>query len=316
MLRMHWILLGLILFVGAAQSQEPAPTKEEGKTTAKQSGEKQIGTATRPFVVTVRPAEENEKEAKASNEERQNKKQSEADVVWWTKVLGILAGMQFLALLLHAGIFLYQSKRQKETVKTMRDEFTATHRPWISPEIKLASPLTYGDDGWHIAVEYCIRNVGNGPATNTDVWVQVIPSVNSWSVDSLKGRSIAEMPTLGTDTATELSNLCNTAMASGKSKVGFGRTIFPGGEARGTLHTHGSRALFTRAKELENYCGQFHVIFCVGYGFTFDESQHVTAKAFVVYKRDSGNIDLSGESVALSNLSFVPAPDTKTDYAT
>jgi len=54
-----------------------------------------------------------------------------------------------------------------ETVKLGREQYAATHRPWIKVELKLLSDLKRGSDGGRrIDLVFKIKNVGNTPAQN------------------------------------------------------------------------------------------------------------------------------------------------------
>ncbi len=158
---MRWLVLSLALIVGVAQSQENAPTKEERKASTKKSTPKQIGTEARPLVITVQPTEEDKKEAQAREQERKNKSKSDEGLVTWTKVLAWIAGFQFLALLLHAGIFYYQSRKLKQTVGEMRREFISTHRPKLILRDAYATEEVRGE---RFVVLYTIANVGGSGA--------------------------------------------------------------------------------------------------------------------------------------------------------
>src|SRR2546427_3939213 len=120
---MRWFLLSLALVIGSAQSQDRTPQQQLQRRDVKNE---QIGTEKRPVVITVQPTKEDKKEAEARAGERQNKKQSDADLVWWTRVLGILAGLQFFALIGHAIIFRSQAQALRDTIGEMQKATRAT----------------------------------------------------------------------------------------------------------------------------------------------------------------------------------------------
>ena len=243
----------------------------------------------------------------------------------WTSVLA-LSTLGLLAATFLAGRDTRRMASAAENGnKLTRDMLVATNRPWISVRVELESPLKFSPpNGWQITVAYTLSNVGHSPAASTDVVANMIPFVmTTWPVDSLNGRNVADMPTLGTTTREELDKLCTQVMEMSRARAGFGRTIFPGDELKGTHTIHGHPPLFEKAMELEPaYSGQFHLIFCVGYGSTFDDTPHVTAKAFTIFKRNVRGVDenpkirLDGQTLLLNQLEFAPVPDSKTDIAT
>jgi hypothetical protein len=198
----------------------------------------------------------------------------------------------------------------------------AQQRPWISLEVALSSGLSYDTrDGWHVVIQFRLKNAGPSPATRTSFTATLMPFCpKSWTEESLKGRSIFEMPTLGTDPPTELRKLAEGAMNGVKSEVGFGKTIFPGEIYETTFGIYGSGPLFDAARGLECYSGQFVLLVCAGYGCTLDDSAHITAKGFSLYKQRQADgwrkIDLAGESIGPGSLVISPFPDSKTDFAT
>jgi hypothetical protein len=153
---MRWIALLFVLVIGTAFSQEYAPSKAQTQAGATKSTNQKIGTDSRPLIVSVIPTEEDKQEAASREQERKDKAKSDAalviwtgDLVTWTRVLAWLAAFQFLALILQAAIFAYQSKRLKETVELGRDEFNATHRPririkhlWLDGDIFTVDKIT------------------------------------------------------------------------------------------------------------------------------------------------------------------------------
>src|SRR5256885_342449 len=96
-LTVRWVLLSLALIVGLAQSQD-APPKKDSKSSAQKSTPKKIGTKERPLVITVDPNEADKKEAERREGERKEKAESDRDLVYWTRVLAVLAALQFIAL--------------------------------------------------------------------------------------------------------------------------------------------------------------------------------------------------------------------------
>ena len=126
-------ILALALFIGIAHSQEkPRPSKRNTASETQQNAPERTGTDERPFVIKIKPNDRDKLEAESREKERQDKASSENDLVYWTRVLAVLALAQFAALIIQASIFRNQSKRLKETVDEMRKEFVASHRPKVA----------------------------------------------------------------------------------------------------------------------------------------------------------------------------------------
>jgi len=64
----------------------------------------------------------------------------------------------------------------KGTLTHLRREFEAEHRPWIPPDIQLASGWTWTPDGeGHVTLRFTLRNIGRSPATNVNVRTEIFP---------------------------------------------------------------------------------------------------------------------------------------------
>jgi len=62
------------------------------------------------------------------------------------------------------------------TLTHLRREFEAEHRPWIPPDIQLASGWTWTPDGeGHVTLRFTLRNTGRSPATNVNVRTEIFP---------------------------------------------------------------------------------------------------------------------------------------------
>lgn len=98
-----------------------------------------------------------------------------------------------------------------ETVKLEREQYAATHRPWIKVQLNLVSDLRRDSDGgWSISLSFKIKNVGNTPAQN------VYPNPEFYAgegfSDAVKHQQL--------ELATEYKPIADTNH--------FGPTIFPG----------------------------------------------------------------------------------------
>lgn len=155
---MRWFLLLLVLITWTAQSQEQTPSKQQSQYPAQEATKKPIGTEKPPLAITVKPAESNYKKAETRETDRQEKADSDVDLVYWTRVLALLAFLQFAALVGHAVIFRSQSKALGDTVQAMRDEFISTNRPVLRVKHVWLTGDVWGQK--EVAVNVAVVNVG------------------------------------------------------------------------------------------------------------------------------------------------------------
>ncbi len=182
-MQIRWLLFSFALAVGIAQSQDKKPTKEESGTAAGKSTRPQMGTNARPFVIAVQPTEADRIEAQSREQERKNKAKSDDGLVTWTRVLAWIAGLQFLALILHAYIFRSQAKVLRESIgemrkatlaseraasasqmaaETARQEYISSHRPRMRiKHVWLSEPL---EEGKPVMVNVVSVNAGDSGA--------------------------------------------------------------------------------------------------------------------------------------------------------
>jgi hypothetical protein len=158
--------------IDAPESGKPSatsPKQQSGAAKADQNAtQSQHGTEQNPVVIKVLPSPSDE--AKAAKE--QHHKDNEAiiadatvDLVWVTLALAI-----FTALLFGTTVFLARdarktserqaremlesldiARRSAESAKTsvdlFHDDFILKHRAWVYPEVSIAGPLTFEEDG-------------------------------------------------------------------------------------------------------------------------------------------------------------------------
>jgi hypothetical protein len=178
-------------------------------------------------------------------------------------------------------------KTTNTSIDLAREEFTASHRPWISVEISVGD-LTYDAQGdVQIKVKFDLKNVGNSPATNVDIdseFVVVFGDSRPFQ------KAISDR---------------NKFRPSGTGNLGhafLGDNLFPG-----ETHTHFhilpiSRAsidAFNRkqAADFGRPVGEtFFVptlVGCVDYKFTFAEGRHQTGFILDLRKRDIKNPNIA-----------------------
>lgn len=242
---------------------------------------------------------------------------------WLMAFTGVLAAST-IALWIstrRAGKDTLRMAKAAEDANQLTGRMLASNRPWITVEVRIVSGLTYDRDGWQLTIHYTLKNIGASPATHVTVSANFIPCVlESWPADEIKGRSWEELPNLGTNTPTELKNMCSQSESMTRTRGGFGVTLFAGQALSDNFRINNAGPLFEKAKGLPSYSGHFDLILCAGYGSTFDSDPRVTAKAFTIFKRETGRgfekIDLSGETVPGDQLTYAPIPGALTDIAT
>jgi hypothetical protein len=220
------------------------------------------------------------------------------------------------------GLFL-TIRLQRNQLRQAQNALAVAQRPWVSVRIEVGSALTYSADGWHIVLDYELKNVGTGPATGVDVYAKMFPGVIASVPKNATPERMKEVLERANETAAELAKLVDGATSMHKLRMGFARTVFPGEDVRGQFNIHGNGPEFgiDKVAERGSYTGQFTLLFCVAYGVTFDETRHATAKAYVLFKAADaagrfGNIELKGEQIERDGLRFAPFPDSKTDVVT
>ena len=64
-------------------------------------------------------------------------------------------------------------------VGVMRDQFDASHRPWIEPTISVVDPLTFQDNYAQVGVKIALKNGGTAPALGAEPLLSLILVGNS-----------------------------------------------------------------------------------------------------------------------------------------
>lgn len=168
-----------IAWSGFAFSLEKSPPKEQPTKDTKQSKIEKIGTAQRPFIITIKPTEADEIEAKAAKDEASKKSDNDRDLVYWTRIMAALAGLQLLALGLHAFIFRTQYKAMRESIEsTERTERASLFVGKIEPAIFPIAPehkiYPGGKDAPWPRIHYSFVNFGRSAAVVKRVRMRLI----------------------------------------------------------------------------------------------------------------------------------------------
>ena len=142
----------LALTLSAATEQAPHPERTDHSVAKQGSAKSATQDSTKPPAPTTR--------APAGAEER---------LATYTLVLTVFTGGLFVA-----NVLLWLSTQS--TLKHLRQEFEAQHRPWIPPDIHLDSAWTWTPEGdGHVTLRFDLRNIGRSPATNVDVHTEMFP---------------------------------------------------------------------------------------------------------------------------------------------
>jgi hypothetical protein len=112
--------------------------------------------------------------------------------------------------------------------KASVDAFIHSQRPWLSVSVTLAGPLTYDEQGAHIALQIVLDNVGQIPATG--VWITPVIYVQSPAKPSA---------------IDERKRICSEIT---KAKREVGQVVFPG---HPVIQRYGMNA---PASEIEEAC--------------------------------------------------------------
>jgi hypothetical protein len=160
----------------------------------------------------------------------------------------------------------------REQVRLAREEFTATHRPWVSIKSMTAvSPLVIDEGGAHVTIQFILENVGGSPAVNVTVASEMGPNV-------------------GADFGVkEQRDLCQRER-DGSPEIGpFGHTLFPDQtftiDVPVYIPPETMDALRPEKGSRLKLFGPF-IVGCVSYKFTFVEGYHQTGFILALRRRD------------------------------
>lgn len=205
-------------------------------------------------------------------------------IILYTFVLAIFSGALVVLTLVLAGVGIWQGVLTRRAVNLTRDEFEATHRPWIKVEISTEDDLTWGADGQgNLAVNVKMTNIGNGPALYAWPYMTIC-MVAGPDADPYKWQR--------TQAEVARQRVINPNM-------NFGHTILPGDFATQTISVMIPKADIERAEALwrsvqktGDACLMPSIVGCVTYRFAFSAVEHQTG--FIRHVRQYGDADPSG----------------------
>jgi hypothetical protein len=152
-----------------------------------------------------------------------------------------------------------------------RDNFVITHRPWLSVTATPAAPIRFDASGMHVAITFFIRNVGNSPATN--VWINLeIVTANVGVGDDLYSPVDRQQALINQTNARPLSTA--------------GTIIFPNDEPHVVTWTISvDRARLDQITKKVDFVVA-SIVGAVDYGFVFDPAHHHTGFIFDLARSD------------------------------
>jgi hypothetical protein len=189
-------------------------------------------------------------------------------------------------------------------------------RPWVGVEVEPVGPLAYDDKGWdagtrwHIPLKYELKNSGPIPAVGAEFHANLIPFMFShWPSERIKDEKPQGLPEPGTDVASELRKMCDNFGDMIAHFPSSGQTLFRDSPRRGFFQINGNPAVFEAAKRSQGYSGNFVILVCAAYRLTNGGEVHRTGNSFALFKNSGARkIDLSGETIPLSELGFTEQP--------
>jgi hypothetical protein len=230
--------------------------------------------------------------------------------------LGIVAVLQIGFLDRSERIAAETAQAAKDSADIANKTLTATQRPWIYPVISVGSNMLINDDGATITFGYTLKNSGNTPAINVDVYPRFF-AFQFGKVTGTPPNFTVEIPQ--TDVAVDLVKFCNEQTVSSEMKANVswlsGDPIFPDRELRSAVIVTIPKAEIDAAREQSDYKSFTPVLlFCVTYRSPFDTKSHHTGLAFQLFRSDpasaGGAREFSPDDklTLLGQLRLIPNP--------
>jgi hypothetical protein len=183
--------------------------------------------------------------------------------------LGALYG-----LLAFAGV-LVTINLTREANREARRAHLNEQRPWVTFTMHPNVGLSYGQDGWHVDLQYEIKNLGKTPARRTWVFAEVIPHM--LGLVQLPPEVPEVITWQGTDVRLELRKDAQTAETTNAQTSGaFGELLFPGDKSAHSFSAYPGNQSVADKLALYNYSGNFLILAGVSYQSTIDDSWHAT----------------------------------------
>jgi hypothetical protein len=226
---------------------------------------------------------------------------------WWDSAAFWTACFTFF-LTISTGLLWWQTKRlakgAEEQARITKDDFVASHRPWIAVEVKPGENGLHYDDGGTLFVhlDTICHNVGNSPAKDVAVHIRQYLLRDAKDMNDPNGRE--EILAAMNEFRTQIDD--PPYVDNDRIPV-----IFPGK----TFSDYGDRAFYTDwvLRQFSGGKPRLYILGIVSYAFTFgDPQRHETRFAYNVTSREIGvagplqeievGKGLAQEEIALNDL--------------
>jgi hypothetical protein len=171
-----------------------------------------------------------------------------------------------------------------------RDTLIASNRPWMTAEIQITGPLTFGKGQANLPLMYTLKNIGHSPALDV------------WSDEELYLPINAQR-----DTETERARLCGETE---KRSLTMGQAVFPGADSKGQIVTSVSD-IAVQKNIADNKLGGFitpAIVVCIAYRSTIEkDTWHHTGIVYDVWRVDEVGgryAIMAGTDIPIKELRF------------
>lgn len=174
-----------------------------------------------------------------------------------------------------------QADLAKQSIKLYRDNFIADQRPWLSTDVKIASPMNF-QNGPSVLLKIIIKNIGRSPAMQVTTFAVILPVEKAISpIETIKDHSAKFGPS------------------------SIGHTIFPNHEIEANHSVGGVPIEYTKTPIPP--C----LLVCVKYKFTFADEVRQTSQLFSLVRIDTPTAqlfvcDLPTEPIRPESLVLIP----------
>ena len=302
------LALLLVLIFGFCNAWSSEPKIPKAGSGAQQPQAEQRRAEKAPLVVIDEITTKKDKaEAENDAKERDEKSHLDAALVKYTRWLAIGTFALFLAAAIQVGLFVWQLRliragsRDAKTaadaahasVRLARDEFNASHRPWVRCEVALAiadatshpSAVRFDQSGMYLTLKFTMKNVGSVPALNAMPELKIV--LEGHTRDFLTNTQMA---------------ICSEIKTRERGRYAAGLTIFPDDTVE-IVVTASPIARPEIEAELANNIVKsrtqtitVNAIGCIDYRSAIDLSHHQTGFSYYVCatQADGGSMKLSG----------------------
>ncbi|SDY96232.1 hypothetical protein [Nitrosomonas sp. Nm33] len=134
----------------------------------------ECGTDEQPLVVKSVEAEKTESRLEQDRKENMEALENEKKLGFWTLIIAVATSVTVLVGIGQLFMFRRQLLLMTSSIQLARDEFNASHRPWVKCDVALAtsaeypSAVQFDQNGMYLTLKFTMKNTGTVPALN--VW--------------------------------------------------------------------------------------------------------------------------------------------------